>query len=137
MRQSSLPLKNCFRLSKQTGPPLFLWKTLLAIYNLPLLLNPKIILKLKKLTPWLTNTTRIEIEVMTNCTLSCFNCNRSVRQAPANEYMSLEQIEKFVTESIEQNWRWELINLIGGEPTLHPQLCEILKKIREYKDFNP
>jgi hypothetical protein len=51
--------------------------------------------------------------------------------------MSLEQITKFVHESIELNWRWKSIVLIGGEPTLHPQLFEILSILKKYKDLNP
>lgn len=87
--------------------------------------------------PWIPNKNRVEIEITTRCNLSCFNCDRSVRQAPSNECMSLEQIEKFVNESIELNWDWKWITLIGGEPTLHPQLFDTFKILNSYKDTNP
>lgn len=95
----------------------------------------KFLLK-RGLVPWISNKSSIEIEITTKCSLACFNCDRSVRQAPSNEHMSLEQIEKFVKESIELDWKWERITLIGGEPSLHPQLSGLLKIIKRYKDIN-
>lgn len=91
----------------------------------------------RKLFGWPTNKGCIEIEITIACSLACYNCDRSVRQAPSREHMSLEQIEKFVNESLELNWRWERITLIGGEPTMHPQLFGLLKIIKQYKDVNP
>jgi hypothetical protein len=69
---------------------------------------------------------RIEIDITYACDLKCFNCNRSCRQAPSSEAMELAQIEHFVSESLERGKRWESIAVVGGEPTLHPQLREIL-----------
>jgi hypothetical protein len=83
------------------------------------------------------NINKIEIEITTSCNLYCINCDRSCFQAPSNESMSLEQIEKFISESIELNWTWECIRLIGGEPTLHPQLFDILDIVQKYKQLNP
>lgn len=97
----------------------------------------KFILKKKNLVPWVPNKKYVEIEITTKCSLACFNCDRSVRQAPSNEDMSCEQIEKFVNESIKLNWEWKRIRLMGGEPTLHPHFFKILKIVRAYKDFNP
>jgi len=50
--------------------------------------------------------------------------------------MTVEQVEKFVRDSIDLRWQWESIMLIGGEPTLHPQLPEIIVRIKKYKDYN-
>jgi hypothetical protein len=66
--------------------------------------------------------------------LACHNCDRSVRQAPTSEHMSLEQINKFVQESLDLNYAWDTITIIGGEPTLHPNLFEIIARIKKYKD---
>lgn len=82
---------------------------------------------------WITNTSEIQIEITTLCNLDCFNCDRSVRQAPSTESMSLSQIERFVAESLALCWEWKQITLIGGEPTLHPQFWEILGTIERYK----
>jgi hypothetical protein len=77
------------------------------------------------------------IDITTACNLRCFNCQASVRQAPANDIMSVEQIEKFVNEAIELKYYWNRVSLFGGEPTLHPQFFEILGVLKRYKDFNP
>jgi hypothetical protein len=77
---------------------------------------------------------RIEIDVTWACNMSCYNCNRSCEQAPTNERMTLEQIRRFVAESVAGGIRWERIRLVGGEPTLHPDLPEILAALRTYRD---
>ncbi len=79
----------------------------------------------------------IQIEITIACNLLCWNCDRSCTQAPSNESMSVEQVEKFVNESLELDWKWENIGLIGGEPTLHPRLFDILEIFKKYRDVNP
>ncbi|MFH1835177.1 MAG: radical SAM protein [Methanobacteriota archaeon] len=81
------------------------------------------------------NLKKVEIEITTRCNLHCYNCDRSCRQAPSRESMSLEQIKKFVNESINLNWDWECIGVIGGEPTLHPEIIKILKILKKFKLF--
>ena len=83
------------------------------------------------------NLNRIEIEITTACNLYCLNCGRACSQAPSNDSMSAEQIEKFVNESIDLNWKWKHIGLMGGEPTLHPRLFDVLDIIKKYKQLNP
>jgi hypothetical protein len=77
--------------------------------------------------------TRIEIDITYKCNLKCSSCNRSCPQAPADERMTVEQIRKFVKESIGSNVRWESIAILGGEPTLHPDLLEIINILSQYK----
>lgn len=77
------------------------------------------------------------IDVTTVCNLRCFNCHSSVGQAPANDHISVEQIEKFVQEAIDLKYYWDKISLSGGETTLHPQVFEIFDALKRYKDFNP
>ena len=48
--------------------------------------------------------------------------------------MTCEQIERFVAESIARGIRWDRIRLLGGEPTLHPELLAILSMLRAYRD---
>ncbi len=93
-------------------------------------------LKEKRRISWETDKKAVEIELTSFCNLRCINCNRSVGPAPTGEFMDLKQIEKFVEESIDLNWGWERIRLLGGEPTLHPQFPEIIKIIKRYKDFH-
>ncbi|MFA6215877.1 MAG: sulfotransferase [Patescibacteria group bacterium] len=86
---------------------------------------------------WQSNLEKIEIEITTDCNLKCLNCDRSARQAPSSEAMTVEQIEKFVAESINLKWHWKNIRIMGGEPTLHPQLQLILAAINQYRSFCP
>jgi len=89
-------------------------------------------------TRYKPNHSRIEIDITYACNLHCLNCNRSCTQAPTNEYMTVEQIDKFVQESIEKDRKWEKIRVMGGEPTLHPDLFDILKSLLSYKNkFSP
>ena len=76
---------------------------------------------------------RVEIDVTWACNLRCNNCNRSCQQAPTGEQMSLAQIEAFVEESIAAGCRWERIRLLGGEPTLHPQIDAIVRCLLQYR----
>ena len=49
--------------------------------------------------------------------------------------MSLEQVRTFVSESIALDKRWEFINVLGGEPTLHPDFQAIIAALlHEYVD---
>ena len=75
----------------------------------------------------------IEIDLTYVCNLECPGCNRSCGQAPTNQAMTLEQIEQFVRESVERDYQWDGIRLLGGEPSLHPKFHEMLAAIREYR----
>jgi len=78
-----------------------------------------------------TNLSRIEIDITYDCNLKCLNCNRSCTQAPSKEMMSFEQIKGFIDETINLNLKWEKINILGGEPTLHPDFLQIINLILE------
>ena len=53
----------------------------------------------------------IEIDITYACSLACYNCNRSVRQAPSAEGLSTDQIKKFVDESIGSNKKWKTLRI--------------------------
>ena len=82
---------------------------------------------------WKPNHKVVAIIPTYDCNLKCINCNQSCRQAPSIEHMAVEQIEKFVEESKNQKRRWDLIRILGGEPTLHPQIWDILRLLLAYK----
>lgn len=79
------------------------------------------------------NLEQIEIDITYECNLKCLNCNRSSTQAPTKEAMTMQQIKQFVYESIELGKKWKIINILGGEPTMHEQFVEIVTFIlQEY-----
>lgn len=80
---------------------------------------------------------RLEIEIISFCNLKCYGCNRFCSQAPTKDLMTVEQIDKFVNESIDLNYKWEIIAILGGEPTMHPNLADIINLIEKYRAFNP
>jgi hypothetical protein len=85
-----------------------------------------------------TNHKMIELNITYDCNLKCYNCCNSCRQAPTfgNLNMSVRQIEKFIIESIEKRMKWKQIRLMGGEPTLHPYLIDILELLLKYRTNN-
>jgi len=80
---------------------------------------------------FLPNLNKIEFDITYECNLKCIACNRSCSQAPTNEQMEFTDIERFISESIELGKEWDLINILGGEPTLHPDFEKIIKYISE------
>lgn len=92
-------------------------------------------LAIKKNTnlPYFIHKNKIELEITTKCNLNCFQCDRSCRQAPSDEYMPVEQIKHFIHESIRAGKKWAFIVIIGGEPTLHPNIYEICDILIDYK----
>lgn len=79
------------------------------------------------------NSRRIEIDITYHCDAGCFHCDRSCGRAPTGERMTPEQVERFVEESVAQDRKWEQIGVLGGEPTMHPHLMDILNILLDYK----
>lgn len=86
---------------------------------------------------YLPNPRKVELEITTRCNLMCKFCDRRCSQAPAKESMSLEQIQCFVDESIQLNYPWESISILGGEPALHSGLKEIIRIVKQYTQKFP
>ncbi len=80
------------------------------------------------------NRHRIGIALTYACNLRCYNCDESSAQAPANTQMTVKQIRHFVEESVAARHRWDIIEIAGGEPTLHKDFRRILDIIREYRN---
>jgi hypothetical protein len=77
---------------------------------------------------------RIDLDITWECNLKCFQCNRSCQQAPTGEMMTVGQIRQFLEETRQRKVYWRKIQLIGGEPTLHPDFETILGMMLEYRD---
>jgi hypothetical protein len=102
------------------------WRFIRVSKTLTLLLGPQ----------YRRSRDRIEIDITYSCNLRCFNCNRSVRQAPERLHMQVSQVQAFVSESIARGKRWTRIRVLGGEPTLHPQFFEIVAELRRYREWH-
>jgi len=84
--------------------------------------------------PIFTRTPKnIELDLTYTCNLNCVNCVRSCGLAPSNDRMTVEQVKRFIKENIDNNMKWAKIRAMGGEPTLHPDILEILELLLEYK----
>ena len=84
-----------------------------------------------------TNLRQLFIGITNFCNLKCTTCNRFIDSAPSDDMMSLEQITRFVDESIALNWPWNDISVYGGEPTIHPDYLAILDEILRLKQHVP
>ena len=79
---------------------------------------------------FMPNLRKIELDITYDCDLKCVACNRSCTQAPSNDdAMTLNQVRRFIEESIQLGIEWDLINILGGEPTLHPEFLNIVNLI--------
>ena len=69
----------------------------------------------------------LEINVTDDCNLSCSHCNRCCGVAPSRDYMPVSDIEKMCSE-VDHMKR---ICISGGEPMLHPYICDIVGIIKD------
>ena len=84
--------------------------------------------------PYRPSHRRIIIDITESCDLGCVDCSRSCGrdQAPSDANMTLEQVNRFIQESNQQGRKWEMIQIEGGEPTLHPDFLEIVSTLDQY-----
>jgi uncharacterized radical SAM superfamily Fe-S cluster-containing enzyme len=68
------------------------------------------------------------VEVTSACDLACPVC---FADAQAGFTLSLSQVESMLDRLLELEGRPEVVQFSGGEPTLHPQITEILGLARE------
>lgn len=76
----------------------------------------------------------VEIMVTEDCNLKCYNCDKMCRQAPSAAGMTVDQIKGFIEESKACGKQWDRIGVSGGEPTLHPDIMEIVGLLLEYRN---
>jgi len=101
--------------------------------------NPCLLwLRIQKPVTWLLgplfrrSRSIIQLELTYNCNLKCLNCDRGCRQAPSEDFLSLSQVDYFLKETIQAGIKWQAIRLLGGEPTLHPQISDIVDRLLSY-----
>jgi uncharacterized radical SAM superfamily Fe-S cluster-containing enzyme len=70
------------------------------------------------------------IELTDNCNLRCPTCYAN--SGPERQkHRSLEQIERMLDRAVANEGAPSVVQLSGGEPTLHPQLFDIIRLARE------
>src|SRR6266516_301142 len=94
------------------------------------------------LTRWLGPQYRrsrslLELDITYGCNLNCYNCNRSVRQAPEALHLPIDKLRVWVNEWMTRGKRWQRIRVLGGEPTLHPDFDEIIAELLRYRSWSP
>lgn len=88
--------------------------------------------------PFQPSRTYAEIDITYKSNLKCINCNRSCTQAPDSIDIPVSMIEAFIQQSIEKQIFWERIRLLGGEPTLHSRIFDIIDLLIGYQRvYNP
>ena len=78
------------------------------------------------------------IEVNTNCNLDCPICFADSGHQPDGYSLSLEQVDRMLDVFVASEGEAEVIMLSGGEPTIHPQILEIVElcKTKRIKTVN-
>jgi organic radical activating enzyme len=77
---------------------------------------------------------RFETDITSHCNLNCAGCNHFSPLA-GEQYVETNSFEKdFARLSELTNRKIENVDLMGGEPLLHPRLTELLEIARKYLD---
>lgn len=75
----------------------------------------------------------LELDVTYKCNMGCMQCNRALGVCPSQEMMTIEQIQKVLSESLSMAKPYQEIRVLGGEPTLHPQISKIVIALDWYR----
>lgn len=67
------------------------------------------------------------LEITNSCNLSCPSCFAG---AGHSDYLGLEQIDFMLDQYVRYEGHPEVLQISGGEPTLHPKLFEIIKRTK-------
>ncbi len=78
------------------------------------------------------NKLKFEVHICEHCNLNCKGCYHFSPLAK-EEFLDVNEWEKDCKRLSELfNGEMEFISLMGGEPLLHPKICELLKITRKY-----
>ena len=74
------------------------------------------------------------IEIVDSCNLSCPTCyaDSPVGTGPKVDAVPLESLQRRIQGVIDRKGRIEILQLSGGEPTLHPQFFELMQWARDH-----
>ncbi len=71
----------------------------------------------------------IELYITTVCNLACNNCAQFSQYRQTWYTFGLDEIRKFIDENKGKSMT---VNILGGEPTIHPDIDEIVKLLSEH-----
>jgi len=71
------------------------------------------------------NSLSVEIDITTKCNLACNNCSRFSQFKSSWVDMTLSDIKHFIKENKHYGKKLT-VNILGGEPTIHPNIDEII-----------
>lgn len=79
----------------------------------------------------------LQMEITLRCNAQCPSCSRHCHYGLYDESsdVTMEQVLRFC-EEVKCHGGIDLISIMGGEPTVHPDLKEIIALIMELKDKN-
>lgn len=78
------------------------------------------------------------IEIVHSCNLSCPTCyaDSPVGVGRAVDAVPLEQLQQRIQGVIDRKGKIEILQLSGGEPTLHPQFFELLRWLQQHPNID-
>ena len=79
------------------------------------------------------------IEIVDSCNLRCPTCYADSpfgHQEAALKYTPLPELKERITSAIGRKGSIEILQLSGGEPTLHPQFFELLRWCQDHKEID-
>lgn len=79
----------------------------------------------------------IQLEITSRCNIGCYQCDRNCGLIDPGPDMKINQVWKFVEWSLDKKHKWNRIDIIGGEPTLHKDLKTIFEMVKIYKNRYP
>ena len=66
------------------------------------------------------------IEIVNSCNLACPTCYADSPQSRSIDFVPLDDLQRRIQGVIDRKQKIEILQLSGGEPTLHPQFFELL-----------
>ena len=79
-----------------------------------------------------TRVKNLEIHITTHCTLNCRLCANGIKYVKSQEHFPFEKLCNEIDLMFQLVDYTDKLEIMGGEPLLHPDLPEIIEKVLEY-----